>query len=846
MGSRNSGVSALLGVVCILFAGSAGVRGQGLPDTMWIPVTFYDYRADGSNPDFQACCCGVVTGQVKSTLSEDRKPLFNENILCNTHVEEWFRPSGADGPATNSQFGYNPAAKRWEWTNLVARPGGTAGEYVSTEYDPSYDMATIVIYDSLPFLHVPSVGLGVYQFTRDAFFWIDNRGFGNEPGSEHNFGFAMELHYDFTYQPGLTFDFVGDDDVWVFINDSLVLDIGGIHVQEPGSFNVDNIPGLEVGKSYGFDFFYAERHTGQSTIQVTTNLLTPMTLELIVRNDTVTAGSLTRVDAAIRDSSGIRQPEKESQTKWQLLDPSAPGDTITNSSGASTELGGTKAYRRVMVQATYQDPDDPDYTLEGRAFVYVGPGPADHVWIEKLLSDSLTNSLNAPDTVERISVSLNEDSATAYAVLRDKYGNYVDLARSAQWSSESPSKIGAKPTQGKKWIGIVSRGTGGQATDSARITASQGGLKSDKAWAVVEFKLQVATPTIYPPGGDFAGSITIDSITSATDGAIIWYTTDGSTPEPYESNTLRYSRGETITISNNGETIVKAIATHTDETRYNPSEMAQEVYVNIDNVGPAITRVRYYLANPPGKTGNEWDTLIVRFNEPVKAAGLKGQSPSAVFSYFDFDDPGFSEDRIFSNWRYSDVTQRDLDTATAGVRSITILLGEGSMSLITPVEDSMQIKGGTVADRYGNPSPANGAKVKIEWGRDYSYVTKSAPNPFVPGRDEVPKAIRDNIDQSGTTEPIPKQATIVQVSSVTRLDPKGSYGYIYDAVGNQVSEKLSFFPTGKNSKQFYLFWDGRNRNNRFVSSGTYLAMIYIKEIDRDRVSIKRQKIGVKR
>jgi fibro-slime domain-containing protein len=657
----------------------------------------------------------------------------------------------------------------------------------------------------------------------------------------------MELHREFTYQPGLTFDFNGDDDVWVFVNNQLVLDIGGVHEAANDNFALDDYAeqlGLEQGKKYSFDFFYAERQTSASTIKITTNLLTPLTLELQVRNDTVSAGSLTRVDAVIRDSSGIRQPEKESQTTWQLLDPSAPGDTITNLAGASTELGGTRAYRRVIVKATYVDPEDPDYTLEGRAFVYVGPGPADHVWIEKLLSDSLTNSLNAPDTVERISVSLNEDSATAYAVLRDKYGNYVDLARSAQWSSESASKIGAKPTQGKKWIGIVSRGTGGQTTDSARITASQGGLKSDKAWAVVEFKLQVATPTIYPPGGDFAGSITVDSITSATDGAIIWYTTDGSDPEPYGSNTLRYSRGETITISNMGETIVKAIATHTDETRYNPSGIAREVYVNIDNVGPEISRVRYYLANPPGKTGNQWDTLIVRFNEPVEAAGLKGQSPSAVFSYFDFDDPGLSEDKIFSNWRYSDVTQRDLDTATAGVRGITILLGD--KGLITPVEDSMQIKEGTVADRYGNPSPANGAKVKIEWGRDYSYVTKSAPNPFVPGVDEVPKVIRDNIDQSGTTEPIPKQATIVQVSSVTRLDPKGSYGYIYDAVGNQVSEKLSFFPTGKNSKQFYLFWDGRNRNNRFVSSGTYLAMIYIKEMGRDRVSIKRQKIGVKR
>jgi len=25
------------------------------PDTVWVKVTFYDYKANGSNPDFEAC-----------------------------------------------------------------------------------------------------------------------------------------------------------------------------------------------------------------------------------------------------------------------------------------------------------------------------------------------------------------------------------------------------------------------------------------------------------------------------------------------------------------------------------------------------------------------------------------------------------------------------------------------------------------------------------------------------------------------------------------------------------------------------------------------------------------------
>jgi len=94
-------------------------------------------------------------------------------------------------------------------------------------------MKNIVIYDSLPFLYHPVLGKGVYEFSRtgnngeNEFFWIDGRGFGNEPYSEpeHNYSFTMELHSVFTFQPGLQFNFSGDDDVWVFLNDSLVLNL---------------------------------------------------------------------------------------------------------------------------------------------------------------------------------------------------------------------------------------------------------------------------------------------------------------------------------------------------------------------------------------------------------------------------------------------------------------------------------------------------------------------------------------------------------------------------------------------------------------------------------------------
>lgn len=90
-------------------------------------------------------------------------------------------------------------------------------------------------------------------------------------GAKHNYGFTMKFQAKFVYIPGQEFEFLGDDDVWVFINNKLVVDIGGQHQEVSGSVNLDTL-GLTPGETYPFHIFYVERHTSSSNFKMRTSM----------------------------------------------------------------------------------------------------------------------------------------------------------------------------------------------------------------------------------------------------------------------------------------------------------------------------------------------------------------------------------------------------------------------------------------------------------------------------------------------------------------------------------------------------------------------------------------------
>ena len=87
----------------------------------------------------------------------------------------------------------------------------------------------------------------------------------------HNYSFAMKIQATFQYVKGQYFEFNGDDDVWVFIDNKLVVDIGGQHKKVKKSVDLDKL-GLIEDSTYNFHIFYAERKREASNFMMRTSI----------------------------------------------------------------------------------------------------------------------------------------------------------------------------------------------------------------------------------------------------------------------------------------------------------------------------------------------------------------------------------------------------------------------------------------------------------------------------------------------------------------------------------------------------------------------------------------------
>jgi fibro-slime domain-containing protein len=238
--------------------GSGGLQGGPMCEGVGSKLKglIRDFTAT-TNPDFEP---QLGSKGVSAVNKDDR------GIVAQTIDPTTMKPTYAGGPSgTATTYGPSSFAS---WFR------DTPGVNMSLEYAIEFtgpDANGVYTYDrtgSRPFLPIDD-GPNCPTTPQDPCLMGNTSLRGND--YPHNYSMTFELHTNFVYRPGMVFTFSGDDDVFVYINNALVIDLGGIHMAETASINLDTL-GLAAGSTYRLDFFWAERHLTLSNFRIDTSL----------------------------------------------------------------------------------------------------------------------------------------------------------------------------------------------------------------------------------------------------------------------------------------------------------------------------------------------------------------------------------------------------------------------------------------------------------------------------------------------------------------------------------------------------------------------------------------------
>ncbi|NLG16818.1 MAG: fibro-slime domain-containing protein [Fibrobacter sp.] len=338
---------------------------------------------------------------------------------------------------------------------------------------------------------------GMWTFDSDwmgGFFMLDsfqnpnNKQYEDVRRRMHNFHFTMEMHLQFIYHQnaGLEFYFRGDDDVWVYVNNRLAIDLGGLHDRARDTLILDQMKdelGLVDGEMYSMDMFYAERNPIGANFMIRTSMDLRNSDELYYKETAAGNGSY-QYDVWQRiltegigcGTTRLIDEEEQAQVNFFIEGPQFPQDSLvplppgTHFGGITTD---PNKFRVTIDSTSITGLASGEYYIIFKSTVnkertgyltFIVPPKPHHL---DILNDSIPFDQKQDAFIDSIFMSIEKDSFEIFAVIRDSTGNFIEHAGSAVWASRNEGILTVHPS----------------ATDPSRCTVVK--IDGGTTWVVV-------------------------------------------------------------------------------------------------------------------------------------------------------------------------------------------------------------------------------------------------------------------------------------------------------------------------------------------------------------------------